>query len=177
MNEVIKTMINRRSIRKYRDEQIADAQLEDILTAGEYAASGRGQQATIMVAVQDPETIALMSRLNAAVMGTDADPFYGAPTVVVVFADRDRLTCVEDGSLVIGNMMLAAASLDVDSCWIHRAKETFETEEGKALMDKWGIPENYFGVGNCILGYRAGELPAPPERKAGRIIRERGYKK
>lgn len=171
MNEVIKTMINRRSIRKYREDQITDEQLADILTAGEYAASGRGKQATMMVVVQDPETIAVMSRINATVMGTDADPFYGAPTVVVVFADRDRLTCVEDGSLVIGNMMLAAASLDVDSCWIHRAKETFETEEGKALMEKWGIPENYFGVGNCILGYRAGDLPDPPARREGRIIR------
>lgn len=171
MNEVIRTMINRRSIRKYREEQIRDEQLADILTAGEYAASGRGKQATMMVVVQDPETIALMSRLNAAVMGSDSDPFYGAPTVVVVFADRDRLTCVEDGSLVIGNMMLAAASLDVDSCWIHRARETFETEEGRALMEKWGIPENYFGVGNCILGYRAGELPDPPARREGRIVR------
>lgn len=171
MNDVIKNMIDRRSIRKYRDEQITDEQLEDILTAGEYAASGKGQQATIMVAVQDPETVALMSKINAQILGSDADPFYGAPTVVVVFADKDRTTCVEDGSLVIGNMMLAAASLDVDSCWIHRARETFETEEGRTLMEKWGIPENYVGVGNCILGYRAGELPAPPARKEGRIIR------
>ena len=171
MNEVIRNMINRRSIRKYRNEQITDEQLESILTAGEYAASGKGKQATMMAVVQDPETIALMSRINAQILGSDADPFYGAPTVVVVFADRDRTTCVEDGSLVIGNMMLAAASLDVDSCWIHRARETFETDEGKALMDKWGIPENYVGVGNCILGYRAGDLPAPPVRKTGRIIR------
>ena len=144
MNEVIRNMINRRSIRKYRNEQITDEQLESILTAGEYAASGKGKQATMMAVVQDPETIALMSRINAQILGSDADPFYGAPT---------------------------AASLDVDSCWIHRARETFETDEGKALMDKWGIPENYVGVGNCILGYRAGDLPAPPVRKTGRIIR------
>ena len=171
MNDVIKNMIDRRSIRKYRDEQIKDEQLEDILVAGEYAASGKGKQATLMVVVQDPETIALMSRLNAEILGADVDPFYGAPTVIVVFADSERPTCVEDGSLVIGNMMLAAASLDVDSCWIHRARQTFETEEGKALMDKWGIPESYVGVGNCILGYREGELPSPPPRKEGRIIR------
>ena len=170
MNEVIRTIKTRRSIREYSNKQISKDQLETILTAGSFAASGMGQQASIMVAVQDPEVIAQMSGLNATVMGMDIDPFYGAPTVVVVFADRDRLTCVEDGSLVIGNMMLAAASIGVDSCWIHRAKETFETEEGKAFMKQWGVPENYVGIGNCILGYRTGELPEAAKRKSGRIV-------
>lgn len=171
MNEVIRNIRDRRSIRSYRKEQITEDQLNIILNAGEYAASGMGQQATIMAAVQDPETIALMSRINAKIMGADIDPFYGAPTVVVVFADGERITAVEDGSLVIGNMMLAASSIGVDSCWIHRAKETFETEEGKALMQKWGIPAYYKGVGNCILGYRDGNLPEAAERKPGRIVR------
>ena len=170
MNEVIKTIEERRSIRAYRNEQITKDQLEIIVEAGSFAPSGMGQQATMMVAVQDPQIIAQMSGLNAQVMGMDIDPFYGAPTVVVVFADKERLTCVEDGSLVIGTMMLAAASIGVDSCWIHRAKETFETAEGKALMKQWGVPDNYIGVGNCILGYREGDLPDAAERKPGRIV-------
>ena len=171
MNEVIKTIKERRSIRAYKNDQITDEQLNAILEAGAYAASGMGTQATAIAAVQDPEVIALMSGLNAKVMGMDIDPFYGAPTVVVVFADPAvTATPVEDGSLVIGNMMLAAFSEGVDSCWVHRAKEVFETEEGKALKAQWGIGESFVGVGNCILGYRDGELPEAAERKAGRII-------
>ena len=173
MNEVIKTIKERRSIRAYNNEQITDAQLDAILEAGEYAASGMGTQSTMLVAVQDPEVIAIMSGLNAKVMGMDIDPFYGAPTVVIVFANAtESATPVEDGSLVIGNMMLAAFSEGVDSCWVHRAKEVFETEEGKALKAKWGIGEEFIGVGNCILGYRDGELPEAPERKPGRILKK-----
>lgn len=171
MNEIIKAMKERRSIRKYKSEQIKDTELEQILEAGLYAASGRGQQATKLVVVQDKDTIARLSKMNAAVMGADTDPFYGAPTVVIVFADRNRVTCVEDGSLVIGNMMLAAHSIGVDSCWIHRAKEVFDSQDGKKLMEEWGVDADYFGVGNCILGYRDCDYPAAPARKEGRIIR------
>ena len=172
MNEVIKAIKERRSIRSFKNEQIKDAQLDAILEAGEYAASGMGFQATKLVAVQDPEIIAQMSGLNAKVMGMDIDPFYGAPTVVIVFADAaETATPVEDGSLVIGNMMLAAFSEGVDSCWVHRAKEVFEMEEGKALKAKWGIGDSYVGVGNCILGYRDGDLPEAPERKPDRIVK------
>ncbi|MDD6647677.1 MAG: nitroreductase [Firmicutes bacterium] len=171
MNEIIKAMKERRSIRKYKSEQIKDTELEQILEAGLYAASGRGQQATKLVVVQDKDTIARLSKMNAAVMGADTDPFYGAPTVITVFADRERVTCVEDGSLVIGNMMLAAHSIGVDSCWIHRAKEVFDSQEGKELMEEWGVDADYFGVGNCILGYRDCDYPAAPARKEGRIIR------
>ena len=171
MNEIIKAMKERRSIRKYKSEQIKDTELEQILEAGLYAASGRGQQATKLVVVQDKDTIATLSKMNAAVMGADTDPFYGAPTVITVFADRERVTCVEDGSLVIGNMMLAAHSIGVDSCWIHRAKEVFDSQEGKELMAEWGVDAGYFGVGNCILGYRDCEYPVAPARKEGRIIR------
>lgn len=170
MNETIKVMKNRRSIREYRNKQITKKQLDAILEAGIYAPSGMGQQASMVVAVQDPDTIAKMGKLNAEVMGMDIDPFYGAPTVVVVFADSSRMTYMEDGSLVMGNMMNAAASLDVDSCWVHRAKETFESEEGKKLKEAWGVPEEYIGIGNCILGYRAGDLPEPAGRMAGRIV-------
>lgn len=172
MNEIIKTMKERRSIRSFKNDQITDAQLDTILEAGTYAASGMGTQSTVLVPVQDPEVIAMMGGLNAKVMGMDIDPFYGAPTVVVVFADTaETATPVEDGSLVIGNMMLAAFSEGVDSCWVHRAKEVFETEEGKALKAKWGLGESLVGIGNCILGYREGDLPPAPERKPGRIVR------
>ena len=109
--------------------------------------------------------------MNAAVMGTpEAHPFYGAPTVCVVLADAAMHTAVEDGSLVLGNLMLAAWSLGVGSCWINRAKEAFETKEGKALKAAWGIEETYVGIGNCILGYVKGELPAPAPRKADYIV-------
>ncbi len=109
--------------------------------------------------------------LNAAVMGTTSDPFYGAPTVLIVLADPERGTYVEDGSLVMGNLMLAAHAVGVDSCWIHRAKEEFASPEGKALLKEWGLSENYVGIGHCILGYRDCEYPEAKERKSDYIVR------
>lgn len=138
MNETLKVLTERRSVRSYKDAQVPEETLQQILTAGEYAPSGMGMQPVVMAVVQDKETIRQMSRMNAAVMGNDSDPFYGAPTVVVVFADSRRGTCVEDGSLVMGNLMNAAFSLGVDSCWIHRAREVFQTEEGKSPYEKMG---------------------------------------
>ena len=170
-NEVIKTLTERRSVRRYTKKQVEDEKLELILKAGTYAPTGMGSQSPIMVVVQDPETISLLSKLNAVAMGSSGDPFYGAPTVVIVLADKNMWTCVEDGSLVMGNLMNAAFSLGVDSCWIHRAKEIFETKEGKELLKKWGIGENYIGVGNCILGYRDGELASARPRKNNYIYR------
>lgn len=170
-NEVLEAIKTRRSIRKYKTEQITDEQLDAILEAGTYAATGMGQQSPVIVVVQKPELIAKLSKMNAAVMGTTSDPFYGAPTVLIVLGDKNRTTCVEDGSLVMGNLMLAAHAVGVDSCWIHRAKQEFETEEGKALLKEWGIPENYVGIGHCILGYRDCEYPEAKERKAGYIVR------
>ena len=171
MNETLQTLKNRRSVRSYLPEQIKDEELQQILEAGIYAPTGMGAQSPILVAVQDKETIAYLSKLIAAVMGSTSDPFYGAPTVVVVLADRSRGTCVEDGSLVIGNMLNAAASLGVGSCWIHRAKEVFDSPEGKSLLEKWGIQGDYVGVGNCILGYAKGEVPAAKPRKENYIYR------
>ena len=171
MNDTLKTLMERRSVRSYKPDQIPEDVLEQILRAGEYAPSGMGMQSAVMVVVQDPDTIRTLSRINAEIMGTDGDPFYGAPTVVVVLADRRRGTCVEDGSLVMGNLMNAAFSLGVDSCWIHRARETYETEEGKALLKKWGLSEDYIGIGNCILGYSDQPLPQPKPRKEGFVIR------
>lgn len=171
MNETLKTLTERRSVRSYKPDQVPEDVLAQILKAGEYAPSGMGAQSAVMVVVQDQETIRTLSRINASIMGNDGDPFYGAPTVIVVLADSKRGTCVEDGSLVMGNLMNAAFSLGVDSCWIHRARETFETSEGKELLKKWGLSEDYIGVGNCILGYSDQPLPQPKPRKDGFVIR------
>lgn len=171
MNETLKTLMERRSVRSYKEEQVPENILQQILEAGEYAPSGMGMQSAVMVVVRDKDTINQISRMNAAVMGNDGDPFYGAPTVVIVFGDSTRGTYVEDGSLVMGNLMNAAASLGVDSCWIHRAKEVFLSEEGKTLMKKWGLGEEYVGIGNCILGYSNEPHPQAKARKDGYIIR------
>lgn len=163
-------LLTRRSVRKYSDRPVEDEKLDKVLTAGLYAPTGMNNQAPILVAVRDKETRDKLSRMNAAVMGASGDPFYGAPCVIVVLSDPERMTWVEDGSLVLGNLMNAAHSLGLGSCWIHRAKECFDTPEGKALLRAWGVPESYRGVGNCILGYAAEEPEAKP-RKSGRIIK------
>lgn len=171
MNETLNTLKTRRSVRAYLPEQVKEEQLQQILEAGTYAPTGMGKQSPIMVVVQDPDTIAYLSKLNAAVMGTTADPFYGAPTVIIVLADRSRGTCVEDGSLVMGNLMNAAQAVGVNSCWIHRAREVFDSPEGKALLEKWGIQGDYVGVGHCILGYVKGQVPEEKPRKENYIYR------
>ena len=163
-------LLTRRSVRKYSDRPVEDEKLDKVLTAGLYAPTGMNNQAPVMVAVRDKETRDKLSRMNAAAMGASGDPFYGAPCVIVVLSDPERMTWVEDGSLVLGNLMNAAHSLGLGSCWIHRAKECFDTPEGKALLRAWGVPENYRGVGNCILGYAAEEPEAKP-RKSSRIIK------
>ena len=171
MRETIETLKTRRSCRAYQPRQVEEGLLQQVLEAGLYAPSGRGAQPVVFVVVQDQATLAELARLNAAVMGADTDPFYGAPTVVVVLADGGRPTWLQDGSLVMGNLMNAAASLGVGSCWINRAIELFDMPEGKELLKKWGLPETYRGVGNCILGYVEGDLPAPKPRKDGWILR------
>lgn len=171
MKETLQDLKNRRSCRNYKPEQITDEELNMILEAGTYAPTGRGLQSPIMVVVQDKETIAQLSKLNASVMGSDNDPFYGAPTVIIVLADTSCSTYREDGSLVMGNLMNAAYAIGVDSCWINRAREVFEMPEGKALFAKWGVSETYAGIGNCILGYAAAPLAEAKPRKADYIIR------
>ncbi len=170
-NAVIKSMIERRSVRSFSSEQITDEELNTVLEAGTYAPTGRNLQSPLIVAVRDKETVKKLSDLNAAVMGSDSDPFYGAPCVVVVFADPSVHTYLEDGSLVMGNLLNAAHACGLGSCWIHRAKEVFESEEGKALMRKWGVDEKYVGIGNCILGYTQGDIPNARPRKDGYIIK------
>lgn len=170
MNETIRTLMTRRSVRSYSGRRVEKEILDEIMEAGMYAPSGMGRQSAVMVAVTDPERVYDLSMMNAAVMGSDTDPFYGAGTVIVVFADSTVHTYIEDGSLVMGNLLNAAHSLGVDSCWIHRAREVFETPEGLLMMKKWGLDERYKGIGNCILGYTDKPVPEAKLRKGDYII-------
>ena len=170
MKETLLDLKQRRSYRKYKENQISQEELDTILEAGLFAASGMNKQSSIMVAVTNKEMVKELSNLNASIMGIDSDPFYGANCVVIVFSDSNVRTYIEDGSLTIGNMMNAAHAIGVDSCWIHRAKQMFETERGKELMKEWNIGEEYVGIGNLILGY-GDETPIDKPRREGRIIK------
>ncbi|MCF2668706.1 MULTISPECIES: nitroreductase [Lachnospiraceae] len=165
MNESIKNMIERRSIRAYKPDMVKKEDIEEIVKAGTYAATGMNRQSPVIIAVTDQETRDKLSAMNAAIMGTDTDPFYGAPVVLIVLADKSRPTYLYDGSLVMGNMMNAAHSLGLGSCWIHRAKEEFESEDGKELLKKWGVEGDYEGIGHCVIGYVEGDYPETKPRK------------
>lgn len=165
-NEVLKAIRERRSIRRYKSEQIKEEELRAVLEAGTWAPTGKGTQDPLIIAVQNPELCAVLRRLNAEVWGADSDPYYAAPTIILVFSRSSNDNCVKDGSLVIGNMLLAAHSIGLGACWINRCKEMFETAEGMALRPSLGIPEGYEGVGSMSLGYIAHEAPAPRPRKA-----------
>ena len=165
MNEVLKAIKERRSTKSFKSDMVPMEIIDQICEAGKWAANGKGAQAGMIVAVTDKETRDKLSRLNAAVMGADTDPFYGAPVVLVVLADKSVPTYVYDGSLVMGNLMLAAHSLSVGSCWIHRAKQVFDSEEGKAILASLGVEGEWEGVGNCVIGYPAGEPKEPNPRK------------
>lgn len=165
MNEIIQNMITRRSIKKYKPDRVPREMLDQILKAGTYAACGMGRQSPIIIAVTDKTVRDELSALNAKIMGASGDPFYGAPAVLIVLADKSIPTHVYDGSLVMGNLMNAAHALGLGSCWIHRAKETFELPEGKALLNKLGITGDYEGIGNCIVGYPAEKKEAKPRKE------------
>lgn len=159
-------MIERRSIHSFKpDAMVSKEDMDAIIEAGTYAATGMGMQSPIIIAVTNKETRDQLSKMNATIMRRDMDPFYGAPVVLIVLADKNRPTHIYDGSLVMGNLMNAAASLGIGSCWIHRAKEEFESEEGKALLKKWGIEGDYEGIGHCVLGYPDGDVPKAKPRK------------
>ena len=164
MNEVIEAMRERRSVRAYTDEVPSDELIERVVDAGLWAASGRGRQSPIVLAVTDRALRDRLSAMNARIMGAPegTDPFYGAPVVLVVLADRSVPTHVYDGSLVMGNLMLAAHELGLGSCWIHRAREEFDTLEGRQILADEG-------VGHCVLGYAA-EVPEPKSRREGRLV-------
>ncbi|MDO4378180.1 MAG: nitroreductase [Erysipelotrichia bacterium] len=155
MNKTIEDIISRRSIKKYNSKPVSLEDLQTIVKAGEYAPSGRNKQSAIMLVVQNEELLEKLRRLNQTSVGQPytGDNFYGAKTVIVVLADKNVATHVYDGSLVMANLMLAAHSLGISSCWIHRAKETFETAEGKQILKDLHIEGDYEGIGNCILGY------------------------
>ena len=172
MNETMNAILTRRSVRKYTDEMPKKEDLEQIIQAGLYAASGKGGQSSIIVAVTDKALRDRLMEMNRKVGGwaEGFDPFYGAPAVLLVLAKKNTPFTVADGSLSMGNMMLAAHALGLGSCWINRAREEFETEEGKEILRSLGVEGEYEGVGHCVVGYPAGELPKAAPRKDGRVF-------
>lgn len=166
MNETLKVLESRRSCRAFKSEMITKEELDAVIKAGTYAATGMGKQSPIIIAVTDKEMRDKISKKNAEIMGADMDPFYGAPVICIVLADKERVTYMNDGSLVIGNMLNAAESLGLGSIWIHRAKEEFESDFGKQILSDLGISGNYEGIGHCALGYKAGpDNPAAPRKE------------
>lgn len=173
MNEALQNLLTRRACRAYKEEQIKPEELEAILEAGQYAPTGRGLQSPIIVVIQDADKIREVEKLNGAVMGDpDGHPFYGAPTLIVVFGNSESPLGVADANLVIGNLLNGANAVGVDSCYIWRARESFDSEEGKTLKKAWNIPDHYVGMGNVILGYGKpeGKKEAAP-RKADYVRR------
>ena len=165
MSDVLETIESRRSIRKYKSDMVPQDKLEKIIEAGTYAATGMGKQSPIIVAVTNKELRDKLSAMNAKIMGTNTDPFYGAPVVLIVLADKSRPTYLYDGSLVMGNLMVEAEAQGIGSCWIHRAKEEFESEEGKEILKSLGIEGDYEGIGHCVLGFADGPAPKAAPRK------------
>lgn len=169
MNEAYKNLIERRSIRKYNNTKVSHDLIEQIVRAGQFAPSGMNRQIYAFVVVEDEELVARLSKMNADAMNSSSDPFYGAKSLIIVFADTNAPTYLYDGALAMGNLMNAANALGVDSCWIHRAKEVFETPEGKEMKKTWGLPESYEGIGHCILGYRE-EEPGERAQRISKVI-------
>ena len=177
--EAMGVLKNRRSIRKYKTQQITKEELDTVLDLATYAPTAKGLQCPVTVSVQDKETVALLSKLNrevlAGITGNPVneigDPYFGAPTIILVFAPRTMGTYIEDGSAVMSQILLAAYAAGLGSCWINRERQMFESEEGKALMKKWGLSEDYVGIGGVSLGYADCEHPEPKARKDGYVIR------
>ena len=172
MNEIIKAMEERRSIRNFKPDMPSREDLEQIIEAGLYAANGKGKQAVITIAVTNKELRDKISKINCEIGGWKEgfDPFYGAPVILIVLAEKDWPNRVYDGSLVMGNMMLAAHSLQLGSIWIHRAKEEFELPEYQQLLKQLGIEGEWEGIGHCAIGYVEGEIPKAAKRKDGRVF-------
>lgn len=172
MNDLIQMFKTRRSCKAYTDQKVEESVLDAILEAGTYAPTGMGRQSPLIVCVQDQETRDKISQLNAAIMKTESDPFYGAPIVVVVFGDTRVPTYRDDANLVMGNLLNAAHAAGVDSCYIYRAREVFQTPEGQELMKQWGIDPAYEGIGNVILGYGKPEGIKPAAKRKADYIRK-----
>lgn len=171
MNTVMQALLERRSIRSYKLEMVPRELIDEVIKAGLYAPTGKGTQETIIIAVTDKKLRDQLSEANRVIGGwvPGFDPFYGAPVVLIVLGKKDNSNHVYDGSLVMGNLMLAAHSLGLGSCWINRARQEFEQEEYKALLKQLGIEEDYEGIGHCILGYPEGAAPAAAPRKENRV--------
>lgn len=167
MSDVIEKMLSRRSIREYKEDPVPKEIIEKIVKVGTFAATGMGKQSPIMLVITKKEAISQLSEMIRKAKGKEEgfDPLYGAPAVIVVLADRNISTHVYDGSLVMGNIMLAAHELGIGSCWIHQAKEVFTTKEGVEFLEKFGIKGDYEGIGSCILGYAKGDIPKAEPRK------------
>ena len=164
-NKTLELMQTRRSVRGFKPDPVPEEILDQIVEAGTWAATGRNRQSPVIIKVTNRELIRKLSKLNGEIMGTDSDPFYGAPAVLIVLADKTVPSYLYDGSLVMGNLMLAAHSLGIGSCWIHRAKEEFQLPEGKEILKLLGIEGDYEGIGHCVLGYAEGEYPHTKPRK------------
>ncbi len=165
MNETLNTILSRRSVKAYKPEMPPQELIDEVIKAGTYAPTGMNRQSPIIISVTDKATRDRLSKLNAEIMGGSGDPFYGAPVVLIVLADKSVPTYIYDGSLVMANLLNAANAVGLGSCWIHRAKEEFQTAEGKELLNSLGIEGDFEGIGHCILGYPAGEIPAAKPRK------------
>ena len=170
MNAELQALKERRSVRKYKADMVPQELIDQVIDAGLYAASGHGTQEVIIVAVTNKEVRDKLAQMNREILGTSNDSFYGAPVVLVVLGPKSNKLTPYDGSLVMGNLMNAAAALGVGSCWINRAMETFELPEGKALLAEWGLGENWKGVGNCILGYTDQAVLGDKARKEDRVL-------
>ena len=172
MNDIIRAMIERRSVRSFRSDMPPEQDIDQIVQAGLYAASSRGKQSTAIVAVTNKQLRDRLSAMNCAIGGwqPDFDPFYGAPAILIVLARKDWANRVYDGSLVMGNLMLAAHSLGLGSIWIHRAKEEFESDAGREILKSAGLADEWEGIGHCAVGYIDGEVPPAAPRNDGRVF-------
>lgn len=170
--ETLEVMKKRRSVKSYKSDPVPKVLLEKIAAAGTYAPNGKGAQAAKIIVITNKELRDRLSKLNASIMGKgeDFDPFYNAPAIFVVLADKDAFTYVYDGSVVLENLQLAATDLGLGACWIHRAKQEFESEEGKAILAELGIEGNYEGIGHCAVGYIDGEYPAEKKIKDDYVV-------
>jgi nitroreductase len=169
--EAIELLKTRRSVRKFKPGEIDDAVLGRVLDTAVYAPTGRGLQAPQIIVVHDEETLAQLRRMNAAILGSGKDPYYGAGTIILVLSPNDVTTYIEDGACVLAYMMLAAHAEGLASVWVHREREMFDSPEGKALKKKWGIPDKFEGIGSLAVGYADGDYPKAAPRRDGYILR------
>ena len=170
MESTINDILTRRSVKKYKSTPVPQELTDKIINAGLYAPSGMGAQSPIIIQVTNKEMRNKLAKMNADIMGADTDPFYGAPCVLIVLANKNCRTAIYDGSLVMENLMLAAHALGLGSCWIHRAKEEFESKEGKEILESLGIEGDYEGIGHCVVGYVNGEYPKTSPRRENRVF-------